>query len=627
MQLFALGSRALCTVSVAALVAAFGSPARAGEVGDSAHPTVGLGAAAGLGATDSYGSAEGPGGEPNPSVPYDLDFLRKDDGQNAIPISEFPGKSMQRIVSVNGVEYGLSETGVYNDTVYIASNLASVAGLECGEFFVSNGISICAIPARDFSTEGDRLFIEYEETKKGASDTIEAAPELTPRNAAVLNYDTTLVVNPDGAVSLFGSLQPGLRLKENAFDVQASFFQPINTVEGQTRTGGQFTFSSFAYRREWFEQRLRVLAGRTSAPARGLMGGEQFDGVSLERFNSDDVGSVPSSGLRPITGFAEGPGIVQYRVGDKVYKQIPIREGRYELPGNFLTGAPRGGRLEFVGLDGVARELSKPTDINVQYALYRKGDYSFDMQAGRLQSIGGDRLFGSMGGRYGLTRDITIDLGVSATDKAFAIGGSLSTRLPGNLGGLSFAGATSRSWSGRQTAFASTADITYYNRFGAVSFDVSHRQYFKGGYRGLDNAVSLSASSGIIQNTRVALGLPLPLPGNDLSLRLIAERSSYRDVPFENRSLQVDLSRGFGKLGSVSFAGRIGRDQLGQNYSTMLVNWVLPFGGRNGISLNTVRNKSGRGGAEYRYGATFWGSSGGSYGLGSDYQDFCGCRP
>lgn len=277
-----------------------------------------------------------------------------------------------------------SVTGIVNDKLYISSNLAAVAGLECGETLQAGEASVCSVGVRNFWTEGDRLFVEQAENRSRASFGPEPAPELAPANVAFLNYDTNFVVNPSGSVAVFGTLQPGLRLKENAFDVQASYYQSVSSDQAGSNARNQITVNAFAYRREWFEQRLRMVAGRTQSPGRGLMGGEQFDGVSLERFNADEVGSVPSSGPRPISGFADGPGVIQYRVGDKVYKQLPVREGKYEIGGDFLSDVPRGGRLEFVGLDGVARELSKPSDISGQYAFFRKGDYSLDGQIGRL---------------------------------------------------------------------------------------------------------------------------------------------------------------------------------------------------------------------------------------------------
>ena len=592
------------TASVVALAAASGAAAWASDSGDGLN---------------------GPDGVPLAvAVPYDLDFIRKSSDRDELArsagLAEFRGESMQRLVLVNGVEYGTGVTGIVNDKLYISSNLATVAGLECGEMLQAGEVSVCAVGARNFWTEGDRLFVEQADSGSSASFKPEPAPELNPATVAFLNYDTNFIVKPNGSVAVFGTLQPGLRLKENAFDVQASYYQRVNTEVGRIGSENQITVTSFAYRREWFERRLRMVAGRTQSPGRGLMGGEQFDGISVERFNSDDVGSVPSAGPRPITGFADGPGVVQYRVGDKVYKQLPVREGNFEIGGDFLIDVPREGRLEFVGLDGVARELSAPSDISGQFAFYRPGDYSFDVQAGRMRGLDGDRPFAALGGRYGLSRDVTVDLGFSTTDRAFAVGGTISTRLPGALGALNLAGAASRSWSVPGSKFASTIDASYFNRFGEISLDLSHRQYFNGGYRGLGFTGTLIARSGIVQNTRAAIGLPLPLPGNDAAVRIVAERSSYRDAPHENQSIQVDLSRSFGRLGSGSLVGRFGRDQFGKSYSTLMLNWVIPFGGRNGISLTGNSSKNDGGPRENRYGATFWGSSGGAYGLGSNYQ-------
>lgn len=410
-----------------------------------------LGVALAGGAAWADDSSEAGGVQIAAAVPYDFGFIRKPFGteqaSTTLKLNPFRGESRSRAIIVDGVEYGAGTTGIMKDKLYISTNLVAIAGLECGETLQANDASVCAVGVRNFWTEGDRLFVESGQAQGATHSGPEPAPELAPTTLVFLNYDTNFVANPGGQVTLFGSLQPSLRVKENAFDFQATYFQSLNQAAGATNgSRSQITVNSFAYRREWFEQRLRLLAGRAQSPGRGLMGGEQFDGLSLQRFNSDDVGSTPTSGPRPITGFAAGPGVVQYRIGEKVYKQIPVREGKFEIGGEFLSEVPRGGRLEFVGLDGVARELSMPTDVAAQYAFYRHGDYSFDVQLGRLRGLDGDRPFASAGGRYGLSREMTVDLGISATNHAFALGGTASMRLPWVLGSLSLAGATSRSW-------------------------------------------------------------------------------------------------------------------------------------------------------------------------------------
>lgn len=556
-------------------------------------------------------------------VPYDMAFIRTsgDSQPQAKPVAlaQFRGQSRERLITVNGVEFGTGTTGILDDKLYLSSNLAAVAGFECGEMVQAGDDSLCAVGARNFWTDGDRLFIN-QAGSGGSANYQETAPELAQATLGFLNYDTNFIVDPNGGMAIFGSLEPGLRVKENAFDVKANYYQQVRTGGTQAAAQSQISVSSFAYRREWFERRLRLIAGRTQSLSRGVLGGEQFDGISLQRFNSDDTGGVPTAGPRPITGFAAGPGVLQYRVGDKVYKQLPLREGKFEVSGDFMSDAPRGGRLEFVGLDGVARELSIPSDIYGNYSLYRPGDFSFDIQAGRLSSLDGDRPFGAIGGRYGVTRDLSVDLGFSTTDQAFSFGGAISSRLPGALGALNLSAATSRRWSGAGSAFASTIDASYFNRFGELSFDVSHRQYFNGGFRGLGATSNLVVSSGITQTTRASISVPVPVAGDDISLRAIGERTRYRDAPQDSNSIQVDLSRSFGNLGSGMLAGRYGRDQYGRSYSTLMLNWSVSFGGRNGLSLNGTTTKSEGGARENRYGATFTGNSGSSFGLGSNYQ-------
>lgn len=103
-------------------------------------------------------------------------------------------------------------------------------------------------------------------------------------------------------------------------------------------------------------------------------------------------------------------------------------------------------------------------------------------------------------------------------------------------------------------------------------------------------------------------------------MRIQGEQSVYRDAASDSRSIQVDLSRSFGKLGSGAVVGRFGRDQFGQSYSSLMLNWVIPLGGRYGLSINGNSTAAGGAGRDTRYSATLWGSSGGSYGSGSNYQ-------
>ena len=569
-------------------------------------------------------TAAGASGGAGVFVPYSMDFI-SNSGSGLGPaqgdgLPAFLGETQQRIVVVNGVEFGFAEIGIYDDKLHLQSNLAAVAGLECGDLFQARSGSVCQISARNFWLEGDRVFIQVDDGGSESASSIEAAPELKPASLGFVNYDVNVTSNPDGSSAMYGSLQPGLRLRENAFDMQGSFFQTLSSGTAQAGAQNRLSINSFAYRREWFERRIRMIAGRTNSPSHGLMGGEQFDGISFQRFNSDDVGSVPSAGLRPITGFAESPGVVQYRIGEKVYKQVPVREGRYEISGDFLSDVPQGGRLEYVGLDGMARELSIPNNLSAQAAFYRPGDYSFDIQVGRLNGVDSFKPYAAFGGRYGISRELSADFGLSLTDEAFAVGGTINARLPGNLGVTNIAAATSRRWSGLNAKFATTIDFGYFNRFGNLSFDVSHRHFFGGGYRGLGQSVDLAIGSGVTQTTRASFGLPVPLGGKDVSLRFAAERSRFRDAPRESIGLQADLSRNFGRLGTLSVSGRYGHDQTGQSYSSVALSWVLSLGGRWGIGANGSTSQSGNSPRDNRYGLNLWGSSGSSYGVGASYQ-------
>jgi hypothetical protein len=520
---------------------------------------------------------------------------------------------------VGGVDYGTGETGIVDDRLYVASNLATIAGLSCGEVRQAGDVSLCAVGARKFWTEGDRLFVEPV-IVPGSDDTgPRPAPELTPAKLAFLNYDLSLVSNPDGSTAMFGSLHPAIRLKENAFDIDATLYQRLAGTSRQAQPGTKIALGAFAYRREWFEKRLRLLAGRAQSPTHGIGGGEAFDGISLERFNADGVGSTRTAGVRPITGFAVGAGVLQYRVGDKVYKQIPVREGKYAIDSEFLNEVPRGGRLEFVGLDGLPHEVAMPSTLSTAFAFYRPGDYSFDVQLGRLNTTGGGRPYASFGGNYGLARDIALELGIGTTDRAVSLTGTVNWRMPGPLGVLRAAGATARNWNGTGAQGASL-EANYSNHFGRFSVDLSHRRNFSGGYSGLSQMQARLPTSDLIDSSRAAVSFSIPIPGDDISVRMLAERSRSASANQDSQAVQLDLGRSFGRLGSAYLLGRMGRDQSGKAYTSIMANWTVPLGRRNGATLNYAANKSEGQATDNRYSGTFWGSSSGAYGLGGDYQ-------
>ncbi|MEN9683179.1 MAG: hypothetical protein RLZZ427_930 [Pseudomonadota bacterium] len=541
------------------------------------------------------------------------------------PAAAFTGVVSQRSLLVGGVDFGTGASGIEGDRLYLASNLAAIAGLECGEERQAGDVSLCAVSTRKFWTEGNRLFVQPPIVVDAEAPGLRPAPELPPARLGFVNYDFSTSINPDGSSALFGSLHPALRLRENAIDADVTIYQRLLGSGRSTQSGTKVDLSGLSYRREWFEQRLRAVAGRTQSPGHGLGGGEAFDGISLTRFNSDELGSVPTSGARPITGFAAGPGVLQYRVGDKVYKQIPIREGKYSIDSAFLSEVPHGGRLEFVGLDGQAREVAIPSLLTSNFSIYRPGDYSFDVQLGRLNGAGGGRPYASFGGIYGLSHDIGVELGLGSTDRGISLSGALNLRLPGDFGSLRGAGATSRKWNGSGRNGASI-EVDYNNRFGPFSLDFSHRRNFRGGYIGLgqEQIAATGSQTGqtsqLIDNTRGSVGVSIPFPGDDISVRVQGERARYAGAKDDSRALQVDIGRNFGRLGSGFLLGRTGHDQTGQGYTSIMANWTVPLGGRLGASANYSTTRGQNSSSGDRYGATLWGSTAGGYGLGSDYQ-------
>lgn len=550
----------------------------------------------------------------------------RDTGSNS---ALFPTYSyLNRQLVINEVSYGTAAVWINQQKLSIDATAVAEMGLKCEARRSVQNKEFCQI-AVPFTDDGNKLSVFAGEAAfmpgtlaLRQRQAVPLVPEFEPGSLAFFGYDANLYRLSNGAVTLNGSLRPGLRLKENAFDASIFVSQTLQDSNPLGFTGtnqrSYVKVTHFAYRREWFEKRLRLTVGRDQIEPRGLLNlFGNVDGVSLRRFNSDNQGNLITAGARPIDGFAPGPGILQYRVGDKIYGQLPIASGRFEIGRDFISQFPRGGELELVGLDGVARPIDYVENEALTLEIFGKGTYEYDLQLGRTSGYIGHAPLLSANGRYGLSSDVTVGGGIISTDKAGSVGVDISARFPGAWGAIGVAAVVGKKWDGADQRTKASLQAQYFNRFGPVSVDLYHKQQFGGGAESTFLQDVTPSRFRLEQTSRVGLGFKLP---GGFSSRFKAERFRYNNISTESRAVSLDIGKNFGKYGSGYLTGRIGKDQSGVVSKSVFLNWTASLGNRHGATISAGVSESGNANSNSNYRLSVFGSSGATTELGQQYD-------
>ena len=558
---------------------------------------------------------------------------------NANPLSLAIAKAPYQL-TINGVPYGMSEAETRNGQLFIERILANQANLRCYPPD-STDDKFCTVTVNTLRLSEDGKQLDLSVAPEGLKDTViagpaplAAIPELPLGQLGYLRYNANAARLQDGRNNLSLASNGSLRLNEHAFDVASvglwsSRAATQTLVAGSTQSQGfgfngersSLLFTTAAYRRDWFEERLQFVAGRTSTSQRGFLGGATLDGVRLARLNFDNQGNTLLVGSRPVSGYLAAPGILSYRVGGIVYKEIPLPAGPYSVASSEFLGYPANGTLETVSVDGARTTLDLPLAASRPILLFRQGEYDWDLQAGRVRrSDGSYDAAVSAGTRYGLTNDISAEMAVLIRPRNTLLTGQLDARLPAALGEVSGAAAVQKSSMDTAASNRKSLRALYGNKWGAATYGVDFLRHYDGGvqeittasaensaynYSGFFNggtnygfltAQPQLARSAITRDVRAYVFAPLGETGVNANLRLIA--TSYIDSPKQARFAELQLGGGLGRLGSWSTYLRTGRNQSGLNEWSFSALWSVPFGSgqQAGISYQTNRVEGKRSG-------------------------------
>ena len=500
---------------------------------------------------------------------------------------------------------------------YIERAMADAINLPCARLVEREGRALCAVPASKASEEGNtlRLSVPVEAFRRtslyGASEPA-LVPEITPSNLGFFNYDFNSAL-VSGDVSFTTSLRGGVRLEENAFDLGAVISHAASGSGSLGSTwndlfsigqGGDTTLivTDAAYRRNWFDQRLSLAIGRTSMRQRGYLSGSLIDGLSLTRDNFDNQGNVRSSFSRQITGYNPTAGVLTYRLGGTVLKQIPLPAGPYNIDPAIFASLPQGGQIEIAGFDGRVTPLNLPIGSSRVQAMFKPGTWDGNVELGRMMTAGGGHVAAlDLGGRYGISDAATVEAALTATPHSIALNAGADMRLPYDLGVIGINGA----WQRRQLnpAFDLAAQSHdgwavggyYERRFGKVTLGADYQRYggggiIAGGYDGIRTDAALWTYSGapllgslLREDIQLYIDGPLFKTGVSGSLRL--RSTSYVGQPEATRYAEVQVNGGLGRWGNWGLFGRAGENGYGASTLSGNVYWSIPLGGRSRATL------------------------------------------
>lgn len=356
------------------------------------------------------------------------------------------------LVVIDGTEQGTGwvRAGDSADRIYLDGAIARPLGLNCERTLElssrsKDSVELCRIRLVEYritetSPEAQRI-----EIKTGADSyqniqvltekaPVEKIPEYKPGNLGFASYNV-YAAKSGGKNSPQVQLnsRAGVRFLEHALDVD---FTAANSEAKKLSGENTFRVTGLAYRREWFDNKVRLAAGRVQGSTHSLGIVNTVDGLSISKPNIDQQGNSRVVGGRPISGVAPSAGLLIYRIGSVVYREIPIQAGPFEIDGSVLSGLPVGGVVELQPAVGQAIPLDLPFVSGRPDVLYMPGTYSWDLSVGVLPS----GLSGAVieaGGRYGISKELSVGSSTSFHNKANTATLDFAYRLPASAGEVS----------------------------------------------------------------------------------------------------------------------------------------------------------------------------------------------
>lgn len=520
----------------------------------------------------------------------------------------FSAPMLARDVLINGTSQGPAWYSAASQYMMLETAVAENANLKCEREVMRSNRRFCLLLTRSIRNVGDTLELEldassFKSTILENTPTVPVVPELRPGNLGFLNYNLG-GFRVNGNTNFSGGLAGGLRLGSNAFDVGGVVTRSATLTSNTTSNGADLLslqdgkmsaiLTDAAYRRSWFDRRLSLVVGRASLPEHGLIASNTFDGLGISKANVDNQGFIQASRPRGLSGYLSVPGVMTYRVGSAVLRQIPLPAGPYSIDPSVLDGLPPGGTIEIIGVDGKATSLDLPFLTFRQLPLFKEGGLEWNANAGRIRTRSGSFVPAVTGGlRYGMTNDVTGELAtlLDRGGQTFNLG--VDARLPFGIGlaGLNWAtqrrqipvetpvaGLTDRGW-----AVRGYYDKTISQRI-SVGADFSRNAnggVFAGGYdqTGNANAVAQSAYLGsfVQRDLRMYVRTPLFIPGISGSLRFTA--TDYVNQPRRSNYVDIQVSGSLGSYGSWGVFARTGTSGYGSKERSINVYWSLPLDG------------------------------------------------
>lgn len=367
-------------------------------------------------------------------------------------------------------------------------------------------------------------------------------PFLAPDTLAFLQYNVATSAR-SGDFSSFTSLGAGLRAGPHAFDIGS------NLALGSSHNASA-RLTSLTYRRDWFDRRLFLTVGRTQTAGRGDVPPARIDGVRLSRQNIDEDGFTVLADRPLFETQALRPGVMSYRIGDKVYRQTPIGPGQPSVDPNFLAGLPSGGVIDLTFEDGSTVSTEPRTEITTGLTLFAPGTYAYDLAIGRVRRFDGrDGIAASASGRYGINYDATVGAATLVSSDSATVGVDLTARLPRRLG--TFIGNIAA-----QQPFVSQAPFN----------DSGLRLALRGNYVWSSRFASLQLSGLINHNGGILAPVSLDLNGAgsvDLKVLSISKRATARiNGRFPGSSIYFGADAEYSRLSdasrTVTLSGRVG---------------------------------------------------------------------
>ncbi len=408
----------------------------------------------------------------------------------------------------------------------------------------------------------------------------EALPRIAENNPSNALY---------GAYSLFGSfnekqpqqasllLRAGTSLGANNFELSGDISHDWHTSVMSQR----LLYARF--QREFFDQRLRLSAGRLSSSGFSAYS-SAIDGVRLQRFSSDEQGTPRYSSLSTIKGFNSVAGVLMYTVGNQVLREFPLPAGPFELHSSLFDGLPAGGTLEVRQLDGKVLPLNSAQFTafagNVQL---QEGELEWSVAMGAARATANKSPRFDLSGKYGVSDDLTAGMDVSGSASAATYQGQLTYRLPQQWGGVGLTAAThdqkgmAVSPGEYRVYYRGRANSAYY------SLDVTRNTH--GGIPSELDTGALYTVTKPMQSVAMSLGGPL---ARGISANLQLSRQNYAD--HHDSVSGLNLSFSLGQYGSLNLYVQrtLASDQGGSN--TVSVTWLIPLSG--GGTLFTAVQKS-----------------------------------